>query len=62
MMIGFFCLNFVIYLFITWFPTYLVQAQGFFLKELGTLGILPALAAISAVDRRLYGLRAMDSA
>ena len=32
--------------FITWFPTYLVQARGFSLKELGTLGILPALVSI----------------
>jgi sugar phosphate permease len=46
MMIGFFCLNFVIYFFITWFPTYLVQARGFSMKELGTLGLLPALIAI----------------
>jgi D-galactonate transporter len=46
MMIGFFCLNFVIYFFITWFPTYLVQARGFSLKELGTLGLLPGLVAI----------------
>jgi ACS family D-galactonate transporter-like MFS transporter len=46
MMIGFFCLNFVIYFFITWFPTYLVQARGFSLKELGTLGLLPGLFAI----------------
>lgn len=46
MMIGFFCLNFVIYFFITWFPSYLVQARGFSLKELGTLGVLPALLAI----------------
>jgi sugar phosphate permease len=46
MMIGFFCLNFVIYFFITWFPTYLVQARGFSLKELGTLGLLPGLASI----------------
>src|SRR5215212_8012742 len=46
MMIGFFCLNFVIFFFITWFPTYLVQARGFSLKELGTLGILPALVAL----------------
>ena len=36
----------MIYFFITWFPTYLVQARGFSLKELGTLGILPALFAI----------------
>lgn len=46
MMIGFFCLNFVIYFFITWFPSYLLEARGFSLKQLGTLGVLPALAAI----------------
>lgn len=46
MMIGFFCLNFVIYFFITWFPTYLVRARGFSLAQLGTLGVLPALIAI----------------
>src|ERR1700733_10039654 len=46
MMVGFFCLNFVIYFFITWFPTYLVQARGFSLAQLGTLGALPALVAI----------------
>jgi MFS family permease len=46
MMIGFFCLNFTIYFFITWFPTYLVQARGFSMKELGTWGLLPALIAI----------------
>ncbi|MBV9750826.1 MAG: MFS transporter [Acetobacteraceae bacterium] len=46
MMIGFFCLNFVIYFFITWFPTYLVKARGFSLAQLGSLGVLPALVAI----------------
>lgn len=46
LMIGFFCVNFVFYFFITWFPTYLVQARGFSLAQLGTLGLLPALAAI----------------
>ena len=46
MMIGFFCLNFVIYFFITWFPTYLVKARGFSLAQLGTIGVLPALVAI----------------
>jgi ACS family D-galactonate transporter-like MFS transporter len=46
MMIGFFCLNFVIYFFITWFPTYLVKARGFSLTQLGTLGLLPGLASI----------------
>ena len=29
MMLGFFCLNFVIYFFITWFPTYLHDERGF---------------------------------
>jgi MFS transporter, ACS family, D-galactonate transporter len=46
MMLGFFCLNFVIFFFITWFPTYLIQERGFSLKALGTLGTLPALASI----------------
>lgn len=46
MMIGFFCLNFAIYFFITWFPTYLVQARGFSLTELGTLGALPGILSI----------------
>ncbi|MBB2200498.1 MFS transporter [Gluconacetobacter tumulisoli] len=46
MMLGFFCLNFTIYFFITWFPTYLMQVRGFSLRDLGTLGMLPALLAI----------------
>lgn len=46
MMIGFFCLNFVIYFFITWFPTYLEQARHFSLKQMGTMGMLPALISI----------------
>lgn len=45
-MIGMFCLNFAIYFFITWFPSYLLQARGFSLASLGTLGMLPALMAI----------------
>lgn len=48
MMIGFFCLNFVFYFYITWFPSYLVEAHGFSLKQLGLLGMLPGLAAIPA--------------
>lgn len=46
MMIGLFCLNFAIYFFITWFPSYLLQSRGFSLASLGTLGMLPALVAI----------------
>ena len=45
-MLGFFCLNFTNYFFITWFPSYLVQTRGFSLKSLGTLGMIPALMAI----------------
>lgn len=46
LMIGLFCLNFAIFFFITWFPSYLMQTRGFSLKALGTLGMLPALLAI----------------
>ena len=46
MMIGFFCMNFATYFFVTWFPTYLTVAHGFSLKELGTLGAIPALMGI----------------
>jgi D-galactonate transporter len=46
MMLGFFCLNFVIYFFITWFPTYLVRARGFTLLKLGSFGMIPPLAAV----------------
>jgi ACS family D-galactonate transporter-like MFS transporter len=46
MMLGFFCLNFVVYFFITWFPTYLVRERGFTLLKLGIFGTLPALFAI----------------
>jgi ACS family D-galactonate transporter-like MFS transporter len=46
MMLGFFCLNFVIYFFLTWFPTYLKDARGLDLLQLGTLGTLPGITAI----------------
>ncbi|MFQ0812569.1 MFS transporter [Brucella anthropi] len=46
MMIGFFCLNFVIYFFLTWFPTYLKTARGLNLAELGLYGMLPGLSAV----------------
>jgi len=47
LMIGLFCLNFAIYFFITWFPSYLLQARGFSLARLGTLGMLPAVMAVA---------------
>jgi sugar phosphate permease len=46
LMIGLFCLNFAIYFFITWFPSYLLQARGFSLASLSTLGMVPPLMAI----------------
>ena len=46
MMIGFFCLNFAIYFFITWFPTYLMSARHFSLKQFGVLGLIPGLIAV----------------
>ena len=46
MMLGFFCLNYIIYFFITWFPTYLVDARHFSLLKLGVFGVLPALVAM----------------
>lgn len=46
MMLGFFCLNFVIYFFITWFPTYLVEARGFTMMKMGMYGSIPPLAAM----------------
>lgn len=46
MMLGFFCLAYVIYFFITWFPSYLVQERGFDLLKLGIYGALPGIFAI----------------
>ncbi|HEX4360776.1 MAG TPA: MFS transporter [Pseudonocardia sp.] len=46
MMVGFFCLNYAIYFFITWFPTYLVKERGFDLLKLGIFGALPGIIAI----------------
>lgn len=48
MVLGFFCLSFVLYFFITWFPSYLVEARGFGLLKLGFLGMLPALLSMPA--------------
>ena len=48
MMFGFFCLNSVIYFFITFFPTYLVTERGFSLLKLGFFGAIPGLCAVLA--------------
>jgi D-galactonate transporter len=46
MMLGNFCIAFVIYWFVTWFPTYLVNGRGFSLPSLGLFGSIPALVAV----------------
>ncbi|MCK2217301.1 MFS transporter [Actinomadura sp. ATCC 31491] len=60
MMLGFFCLNMVVYFFLTFFPTYLVEERGFSLLKLGLFGALPGLVAIGGewlggwlADRRI---------
>jgi len=46
MMIGFFCLNFVMYFFITWFPTYLIKARGFTMMKMGYIPMIPPLVGM----------------
>ena len=46
MMPGFFCLNFMITFFLTWFPSYLFEKRGFSLLKPGAFGMIPPLAAI----------------
>ena len=46
MMLGFFCMNFSNFFFVTWFPSYLIEARGFSLPHLGVFGTFPALCAI----------------
>lgn len=41
-----FCRSFIIFFFVTWYPTYLVEEKGFTLLQLGTLGMIPGIAAI----------------
>jgi MFS transporter, ACS family, D-galactonate transporter len=48
MMLGFFCLNFVIYFFVTWFPTYLKEGRGFTDVKTGIFGMIPGLFAMVA--------------
>lgn len=45
MALGFSCQSFVIYFFITWFPSYLVEERGFSLLTLGVFGMIPAITA-----------------
>lgn len=48
MVLGFFALNFAFYFFITWFPSYLVEARGLGVIKTGVFGMLPPLAAFAA--------------
>ncbi|MGE1063734.1 MFS transporter [Megasphaera paucivorans] len=45
---GFFTLNYSIYFFITWFPTYLVRERGISFAAMGFLAMLPPLVGIFA--------------
>lgn len=46
MCVGFFMLNYAIYFFITWFPTYLVQARGMALMKMGFVAMIPPIVGI----------------
>jgi D-galactonate transporter len=46
MMIGFFCVNFVAYFFITWFPSYLVDTYHLSLLKFGFFGMIPGIASM----------------
>lgn len=46
MCFGFFCLNYAMYFFITWFPTYLIKERGMQLMTMGWMAMLPPLCGI----------------
>ncbi|WP_326772865.1 MFS transporter [Streptomyces sp. NBC_01445] len=46
MMLGFFCVNFVAYFFITWFPSYLVETYHLSTLKFGFLGMVPGLSSM----------------
>lgn len=48
MCVGFFMLNYAIYFFITWFPTYLVEARGMTLMHMGFIAMIPPLFGMVA--------------
>ncbi|MBP2652508.1 MAG: Hexuronate transporter [Firmicutes bacterium] len=61
MCIGFFMSNYAIYFYITWFPTYLVQARGMSLVKMGYVAMIPPLSALcvglisATISDWLYG-------
>lgn len=46
MCIGFFMLNYAVYFFITWFPSYLMNERGLSLTQMGFFAMLPPLCGI----------------
>jgi MFS family permease len=46
MMIGFFCVNFCAYFFITWFPFYLVKTYHLSMLRFGFIGMVPGIASM----------------
>jgi ACS family glucarate transporter-like MFS transporter len=42
--LGQFCLNTITWFFLTWFPTYLVQAKGMSILKVGIIAAIPAIA------------------
>lgn len=48
MSVGFFMLNYAIYFFITWFPTYLVEERSMKLMTMGFVAMIPPLVGLVA--------------
>lgn len=48
LIMGYTCRGVIIYFFITWYPDFLVNQQGFDLLQLGLFGAIPGLLAIGA--------------
>ncbi len=46
MVLGYVCRAYVVYFFITWYPSYLVDVHHFTLKQLGIVGAIPPFLAI----------------
>ncbi|WP_336331453.1 MFS transporter [Pseudomonas putida] len=47
MCLGFFTLNYAIYFFLTWFPTYLVEARGYDMMSMGWAAVVPPLSGLA---------------
>lgn len=45
--LGQFCLNTITWFFLTWFPTYLVQAKGMSILKVGIIAAIPAIAGFA---------------